>query len=200
MVNLSTSVITPIKLPNWDHIAQLSKGAYITNIKWTFLKADRDSEYKQHPLGPDFAGITVVTLRNTAASRWRAFFHRVLLFGAVSAVIHYNCIARSLAVLINRALGIPVLNYFDDFGALVPEPLGAMAIWAVGNTSSTIGAPTKTIKSIADTQMAFLGILVPISGPAEMTHIEHQLPKERSRNFFGSPAIASRVVGLHPDT
>ena len=90
MVNLRPSFITPITLPTWDHIAQLSKGAYSTNDKWSFLKADRDSSYKQLPLGPDFAGITVVTPRGPAASKWHAFFPRVLLFGAVSEVIRYN--------------------------------------------------------------------------------------------------------------
>ena len=97
MVNRRTSVITPITLPTWDHIAQLSKDAYRANTKWTFLKADHDSAYKQLPLDPDCAGITVVTLRGPATSKWRAFFPRVLLFGAVSAVIHYNCFARSFS-------------------------------------------------------------------------------------------------------
>ena len=117
LVNLWTSVITPITLPTWDHIAQLRRDAFRTNTKWTFLKADHDSAYKQLPLDPDFAGITVVALRGPATSKWHSFFPRALLFGAVSAVIHYNCFARALAVLINHTLGIPVINYFDDFGA-----------------------------------------------------------------------------------
>ena len=33
LVKLRTSVITPITLPTWDHIAQLSKGACVTNTK-----------------------------------------------------------------------------------------------------------------------------------------------------------------------
>ena len=73
MVNLRNSVLTPITLPTWDHIAQLSKDAYRANTKWAFLKADRDSEYKQLPLDPDYAGITVVAPRDPAASKWRAF-------------------------------------------------------------------------------------------------------------------------------
>ena len=74
MVNLRTSVLNPITLPNWGHIAQLSNDAYRANAKWTFLKADRDSAYKQLPLDPDYVGITVVTLRDPATSEWRAFF------------------------------------------------------------------------------------------------------------------------------
>ena len=55
MVNLRTSVITPITLPTWGHIAKLSKDACRTNTKWTFQKADRDSSYKQLPLDTDFS-------------------------------------------------------------------------------------------------------------------------------------------------
>ena len=139
LVNLCAAVITPITPPTWDHIAQLIRDAFRTYTKWTFLKADRDSAYKQLPLGPDFAGLTVVTLRAPATSKRHSFFPRVLLFGPVSAVIHYNCFARALAVLINLALGIPALNYFEDFGSLVPDPLGTMALWMVANTSRTLG-------------------------------------------------------------
>ena len=110
VVNMRTSFISPITLPTWDHIAQLSMAAYRTNTRSTFLKADHDAEYKQLPLDPDFAGITVVALRGPVTSKWHEFFPRVLLFGAVSSVIHYNFFARSLAVLINRTLGIPALN------------------------------------------------------------------------------------------
>ena len=85
-------------------------------------------------------------------------FPRVLLFGSASSVIRYNFFARSLAVLINRTLGIPVLNYFEDFGALVPEPLGTMALRMVENTSLNLGAPMWNIKSLVDAQLTFLGL------------------------------------------
>ena len=61
-------------------------------------------------------------------------------------------------MLIIRTLGIPFLNYFDDFGALVPDPLGSMSLWTVGKTSSTLGAPMKTIESLVDTHLTFLGL------------------------------------------
>ena len=106
----------------------------------------------------------------------------MLLFAAVSAVIHYNCFARPLAVLINRALGIPVLNYFDDFGVLLPGPLGAMTLWMVENTSSTLGAPMKTIKSLVDAHLAFLGILDIFRAP-ERTHSEHRTSTRQDREM-----------------
>ena len=128
MANLCTSVMTPITLPTWDHIAQLRKSVFQTKRDWVFLKSDHADAYKQLPLGPEYANLTAVCLRNPDTGEWCAFIPKVLLFGAVSSVIHYNCFIRLLAVLMNRILGIPILNYFDDFGSLSPEPLGAKAL------------------------------------------------------------------------
>ena len=114
--------------------------------------ADRDSPCKQLLLDPDYAGITVVTLRGPATSNGTHFPPIALLFGSVSAKIRYNCFARSLAAIINRALGIPALNYFGDFGDLVPEPLCTIVLWMVENTSLVLGAPMKTANSLVDTR------------------------------------------------
>ena len=177
MVNMRTSFITPITLPTWGQIAQLSNDAYRANTKWAFLKADRDSSYKQLPLRTDFAGITVVALRGPATSKWHAFFPRVLLFEAVSALIHYNCLARPLAVLINRTLGIPVLIYFDDFGALEPESLGTMALWMVENTTPTLCAPMKSTKSLVGAHHTFLGLLGSFLVPQKGLILSIELPQ-----------------------
>ena len=79
LVNLRASVIDPTTLPTGDHVAQLSKDAVRTNTKRAFLKAGHDSAYKQPPLGPDFEGLTVATLRDPATFKRHAFFARVLL-------------------------------------------------------------------------------------------------------------------------
>ena len=101
----------------------------------------------------------------------------MLLFGAFSAAIRYNCSARYLAALISRTLGIPALNYFDDFGALVPEPLGAMALWMVENTGLTLGSPMKNTKSLVDTQLTFLGLLGYPPGPQRDIILNIELPQ-----------------------
>ena len=64
IVNLCASVLTPITLPTWGHIAQLSKLGFHTKRKWVFLKSDHVDAYKQLPLDPEYANLTVVAMRN----------------------------------------------------------------------------------------------------------------------------------------
>ena len=112
---------------------------------------------------------------------------------AMTHSFHYNCFARALAVLMNRLLGIPVLNYFDDFGALVPEPLGDRALWMVGNTSSVLGAPMKTIKSLVDTQLTFLGLLGSFPGPQRGLLLSIELPQGKIAKW--SQIIRDHIAG-----
>ena len=117
--------------PTWDHIAQLSKSVFQTKRDWVFPKSDHVDAYKQLNLDPEYANLTAVALRGPETGEWGAFIPKVFLFGAVSAGMHYNCFSRLMAGLMNRILGIPILNYCDDFGALSPEPLGDKALSAV---------------------------------------------------------------------
>ena len=126
----------------------------------------RDSSYKQLPLGPDFACLTAVALMGPTSGRWRACFPRVLLCGATSAVIHYNCFARTIAVLINLTVGIPVLTYFDYCGALGPEPLGAASIRRVESFGDFSGTPAKIRYSKLGNAIAFLCPRAPYRAPS----------------------------------
>ena len=108
MVNLGTSAMTPITLPTWGHMAQVAKRVHTSGMEWAFLKGDRASEYKQLPLGPKYANLTAVALRNHSSVKWMAIIPRALLFGAASAVIHYNCFSRALAVLLNQYFPTPI--------------------------------------------------------------------------------------------
>ena len=58
--------------------------------KWAFFKADRESAYKQPPMEPDHADLALVALRNPTSGKRMAFPPMALLFGAASAVLHYN--------------------------------------------------------------------------------------------------------------
>ena len=64
MVNLGTSVYTPITVPTWGHIAQMSKKIPNSNIVWASLEADRKAEYKQLLLDKDRVNVTLVALES----------------------------------------------------------------------------------------------------------------------------------------
>ena len=179
MVNLATTILTPITLPTWDHISQLTKDVHFTQKKWSFLKADHADAYKQLPLDPGYANLTLVALRNPRSGKWFAFIPKVLLFGAVSAVIHYNCYSRLLAVLMNLALRIPVLNYFDDFGGLVPFELGPEALDSVEKFSGFFGSPMKRIKSEVKNEIKFLGLLGSFPDPDGDMLLRITLPQDK---------------------
>ena len=129
------------------------------------MKADHADAYKQLPLDPGYANLTIVALRNPKSGKWFAFTPKVLLFGAVSAVARYNCYSRLLAVLMNLVLRIPVLNYFDDFGGLIPDDLGLDALDSVEKFSGLFGSPMKKIKSEVKNEIKFLGLLGSFPGP-----------------------------------
>ena len=76
-----------------------------------------------------------------------------------------------------------LLNYFDDFGALVPEPLGAMDLWVVENTILTLGAPMKNTKSLVGTQHTCLGILGSFPAPPEGPYTEHRTSSGQDREM-----------------
>ena len=108
--NLYCSVWTPIKLPTWGHIAQLVALARPSSCVWSFFKTDHESAYKKLPLPPDDQKLSAVALRRPKTGQRMAFAPRALLFGAVAAVLHYNCFSRAVAVLFTRITGIPLLS------------------------------------------------------------------------------------------
>ena len=156
--NLYCSVWAPIKLPTWDHIAQLAARARKTKCAWPFFKADHESAYKQLPLDPNEQNLPVVTLRHPVTGIWHAFVPRALLFGAVAAVLHYNCFSRAVAVLFTKLAGIPLLSYFDDFGALVPSEVLGHALGAFTKFCSLPGIRPKSEITEKGPALTFLGV------------------------------------------
>ena len=108
---LATTVLTPITLPSMGHISQLRKNVPNSGQSWVLLKADHRGAYKKLPLAPERCNLSIIALRFPSSGKWMGFIPRALLFGAVSAVIPYNCFSRAFAVLINRMFGIPLLSY-----------------------------------------------------------------------------------------
>ena len=122
-VNPACATRTPITLPNWDHIGQICLDVADSNRAWSFFTADHSAGYKNLPLDPGQANTCVVTLRRPTDGRWYGFSPWTLLFGATAAVLRYNGFSRIVAVLANILFGLPLVNYFDDFGCILPASI-----------------------------------------------------------------------------
>ena len=82
-VNLAYPKRPPIALPTWDHIGQLCLDLRDAGRDWKFSKADHQDAYKNFPINPDQAPLTVSSHgRFSAVRRPRPFpttaFHGLL--------------------------------------------------------------------------------------------------------------------------
>ena len=92
---------------------------------------------------------------------------RTLLFGAAASALRYNCFSRIMAALANRFLGLPVLNYFDDFGCPLPGSLCKGGLRIFSTFSQEAGALLEGRKSLAGRQASFLGLPRVLPGPGQ---------------------------------
>ena len=159
MTNLACSVLTPIKLVSWDHLAQLSHILSERKLDWGLFKADHEAAYKQLPISPDDQECAIIALRHPSSGRWYGFVTRTLVFGAVAAVLRYNVFSRAIAALVNRIFGIPMVCYFDDFAALTQLILGEKALAIFSGFCEALGIQLKPKKSFAGNKIVFLGLL-----------------------------------------
>ena len=179
-VNLHCTVWTPIKLPTWDHISQMCLKQRDTRRRWAFFKADHESAYKQLPMAPEHTNLALVALRNPTTGKWVAFPPKALVFGAVSAVLHYNCFSRLISVMFNKIFGIPLLAYFDDFGALVPARLCERALRTFESFCETLGIRLKVAKTELGTRLTFLGLKGNFPRPSNGMTLSIRLPKKKA--------------------
>ena len=133
----------------------MTKSVRNPKAAWGFLKADHKDAYKQLLLDEEFVNLTLVGLRHPISGQRFAFGPMVLLFGAASEVIRYNFFAMAISVLANKILGLPVLNYFDDFGALVPDIIKEIGLGAFTWFTSELGALAEDGKSEVSRMLVF---------------------------------------------
>ena len=109
-----------------------------SNKQWSFIKTYHESAYEQLPIDPDRARYAMVALRQPMAGNWCAFRPKSLLFGDEASAIHYNCFSRTIAFLVNRIFGKPLVSYFDDMGAPTPTEIDQLAIETVSIFTRTL--------------------------------------------------------------
>ena len=83
---------------------------------------------------------------------------RFFLFGPIPAVLHYNCFARCLAILVNRRLGIPTVAYFDDFGPFIPTEIAQEALTTFSGFLTELASELNDRKSDLRAELKFLGL------------------------------------------
>ena len=88
----------------------MSKHISNSKIAWGFRKIDHKEEYGQLLLDQEYVDLILSVLRDPISGRRYAFVPRVLLSGAVSAAIRYDCFAGIFSVLANKILELPVPN------------------------------------------------------------------------------------------
>ena len=111
--NPRKAILTPLTLlPTWGRRSEIAMAVFLLTSLGPLLRGGLASAYKQRPLDPAQANLSVISLLRPETGQWVDFVPKAILFGSVSASLHYNCFSRCLDFLINRRLGAPVLRYF----------------------------------------------------------------------------------------
>ena len=159
LTNLACSVVAPIRLVSWDHLAQLSQILAEKKIDWGLIEADHEAAYKQLPIEPADQTCAIIALRHPTSGKWYGFATRALIFGAVAAVLHYNVGSWAITALVNLIFGLPMVCYLDDFAALAQLCLGGKALAVFSRFWALLGIQLKPGESSAGNKIIFLGLL-----------------------------------------
>ena len=103
-----------------------------------------------------------------------------LMFGTVCAAIHYNIFSRILAELTCRIFGIPMIRYFDDFGAPLPASIAKKGLRTFTRRCDLLGISLKTAKSEVGPNITFLGLLGSFRSKINGMQIKVTLTKEKA--------------------
>ena len=202
LTNSACSVLTPIQLVSWDHLAQLCRRSCGKSRDWARAKAVHEASYKQLPLRPKDQAGAIIALRRPVAGKWFGFASRTLAFGATAAVLHYNVFSRLVTALVNRLSGIPLICFFDDFAALIPRLLSNKAMAVFSRFCETAGITHKPGKSEVGREITFLGLLgwFPTAANNYTTHISLPEEKRKARSalladFISKCSLSHQALG-----
>ena len=105
--NQACSVIAPVKLIRWDHVATICEYFAQFGIDCAFLKAGRKSTYKSLQASESEALVGDVTLTNPSGGRRYTLASRTLLCGSIPSGAHYNIRSLGITELYAIWRGIP---------------------------------------------------------------------------------------------
>ena len=156
--NLACVVEPPIKLSRCGHVVELPNLVNRGDRDRHFSKADYEEAYKQLPLEWGHAKLSAIAIRDPVDKRWYGFLSRTLVFGAVSAVLHYNVSPRILSEISTKIFGIPLRCYFDDFGDIAPASLSETALQTFTLFCPKLGIQLNIAKAEVGRRIIFLGV------------------------------------------
>ena len=81
-----------------------------------------------------------------------------MMFGTIAAVLRYNLCPHMLSELACKILGLPIVCYFGDFGALTPASLGAHALDVFARFCAISGIRPKVEKYCVGARITCLGL------------------------------------------
>ena len=119
------------------------------------------------------------------------FAPNVFLFGAVSAVIHYNCFSLFLAVIVNRMIGIHMISYFDDYGAYSPETVSGEELITFELPPNSMGIKMEGPKYKVGKSVEFLGLMGDCAQVEPGMSLRIYLPEEKINKWVN---IAGELV------
>ena len=188
MTNLACVVLTPGTLAAWDRLAGISRLLNKDDRDWRFVKADHEAAYKQLPLRAEQSKLAVVALRCPTDGRWYGFVSRTMMFGAVSAVLHYNLFSKLPTEIVAKLFGIPLICFFGDFGAMLPSELVAEGLLTFTLFCSKLGITLKKEKYELGATATFVGLSGFLPCRQNGWMLEVSLPLEKAEAWAGEIA------------
>ena len=147
----------PISLPTWGHIGEIFLDISNADQPWSFPKLDRKAAYKNLPLNPDHSEAFISALRGPPDGLRYGFRPTTLLFGPVAAALRCNFPPDHRA-LENLAIGLPMVNYFDDIGSISKSSISEDALATFSDFCRISAVLLKGEKSGLGLHLEFLGL------------------------------------------
>ena len=170
---------------------------------------DLEAAYKQFPIAEADRGVSVIAVTDEKAPGGIAYFlARALPFGASGSVFGFNRAARAFQKCIVGLLGLPILNYFDDYPIILPKGVAAVADDAIKQLADLLGWSLKGGEKDLDFAEEFkvLGVAMNVGSVISERRLTVRNTDTRKKNLAQQfaeileegrlgPALASQLVG-----
>ena len=106
--------------------------------------------------------------------------------GAVAVVSHYNLFSRLITERVCRLWGIPLMRFYDDFGAKMPLEVAQPSLWSLTGFCEKLIVFLETAKSDVCSEVTFSGPLGHLPCAARGCTSRVSLPREKADSWAPS--------------